>query len=75
MTDDEKWHAVATKDPKTDGKFYYAVKTTEGNIAPPEPVSKLKGPVTDCTLSARHLSGCHLPEGFKLSRSSCRSRW
>lgn len=32
MTDDEKWHAVATKDPKTDGKFYYAVKTTGGNI-------------------------------------------
>ena len=50
MTDDEKWHAVATKDPKTDGKFYYAVKTTEGNIALQEPVSKLKGPVTDCTL-------------------------
>ena len=28
MNDDEKWRAVATKDPKTDGKFYYAVKTT-----------------------------------------------
>jgi AraC family transcriptional regulator of adaptative response/methylated-DNA-[protein]-cysteine methyltransferase len=28
MTNDEKWHAVATKDPKTDGKFYYAVETT-----------------------------------------------
>jgi hypothetical protein len=32
MTDDEKWHAVATKDPKTDGKFYYAVKTAGDNI-------------------------------------------
>jgi hypothetical protein len=28
MTCDEKWHAVAGKDPKSDGKFYYAVKTT-----------------------------------------------
>jgi AraC family transcriptional regulator, regulatory protein of adaptative response / methylated-DNA-[protein]-cysteine methyltransferase len=28
MTDDEKWHAVVTKDPKANGKFYYAVKTT-----------------------------------------------
>jgi AraC family transcriptional regulator of adaptative response/methylated-DNA-[protein]-cysteine methyltransferase len=28
MTDDEKWRAVAGKDPKLDGKFYYAVKTT-----------------------------------------------
>ena len=28
MTDDEKWHAAAGKDPKSDGKFYYAVKTT-----------------------------------------------
>jgi hypothetical protein len=32
MTDHEKWHAVATKDPKTDGKSYYAVKTTGGII-------------------------------------------
>ena len=32
MTDDEKWHAVATQYPKTDGKFYYAVKTTGGKI-------------------------------------------
>ena len=32
MTDDEKWHAVAIKDPKTDGKFYYAVKTAGDSI-------------------------------------------
>jgi methylphosphotriester-DNA--protein-cysteine methyltransferase len=32
MTDDKKWHAVATKDPKTDGKSYYTAKTTGGNI-------------------------------------------
>jgi AraC family transcriptional regulator, regulatory protein of adaptative response / methylated-DNA-[protein]-cysteine methyltransferase len=28
MTDEEKWRAVMTKDPKADGKFYYSVKTT-----------------------------------------------
>jgi hypothetical protein len=27
MTADEKWQAVVAKDPKADGKFYYAVKT------------------------------------------------
>jgi hypothetical protein len=32
VTDDEKWHAVAIKDPKTDGKLYYAVKTAGDNI-------------------------------------------
>jgi hypothetical protein len=32
MTDNEKWHGVAIKDPKTDGKFYYAVKTAGDNI-------------------------------------------
>src|SRR5271165_1764979 len=31
-------------------------------------------PVPHSTV-ARHLSGCHLPEGFQLSRSSCRSPW
>src|ERR1700722_12136974 len=27
------------------------------------------------SIVARHLSGCHLPEGFQLSRSSCRGPW
>jgi AraC family transcriptional regulator, regulatory protein of adaptative response / methylated-DNA-[protein]-cysteine methyltransferase len=28
MTDEEKWRAVAAKDPNTDGKFFYSVRTT-----------------------------------------------
>jgi AraC family transcriptional regulator of adaptative response/methylated-DNA-[protein]-cysteine methyltransferase len=28
MNDDEYWRAVATRDPVTDGKFFYAVRTT-----------------------------------------------
>ena len=28
MTDEEKWQAVAAKDPNADGKFFYSVKTT-----------------------------------------------
>ena len=44
-------------------------------IALQEPVSKLRGPSLTALFPASHLSGCHLPERFQLSRSSCRSPW
>jgi len=34
-----------------------------------------RGPSLTTLFPARHLSGCHLPEGFQLSRSFCRTPW
>jgi hypothetical protein len=38
-------------------------------VALQDPVSQLKGPSLTALFPASHLSGCHLPEGFQLSRS------
>lgn len=75
-TDDEKWRAVAAKDPCADGKFYYSVRTTGVYCLPScaaRPALR-KNVVFHATAQDAESAGCRAckrcwPKGPKLSET------